>query len=133
LPAWYVLSHILNDVSFIIISKCGYFIIQWFLGPVLLSNRSTLMGCAENFRPWSFSTCGKDSDNLLLLFNIVLSFVFNDPVKTFHPGEEDGLEAFECLIFPDCCHDLQPSETANCSSCASTFQKPEVTGFSSSE
>jgi hypothetical protein len=79
--------------------------------------------CVKIPTPCLISPCGKDSDNLLLLFNIVLSLVLNDPTKAFHPIEEDGLEVFECLVFPDGCHGLQLSETASPSSCASTFHR----------
>jgi hypothetical protein len=49
--------------------------------------------------------------------------MLNDPIKTFHPIEENELEVSECQIFSDRCHGLQPSETAGLLSCASTVQR----------
>jgi hypothetical protein len=80
----------------------------------------------KSYDRWSFSRCGKDLNDLLLLSSIVLSFMFNDPIKAFHLVKEDGLEIFKCQVFPDHCHSLQPSETTGPLFCVSIFQEPEV-------
>jgi hypothetical protein len=64
--------------------------------------------------------CGKDSDDLLISVNIVVSFVLNDPFKTVNLTEEDRQNVFECRVFLDICHGLQPSETIRPLSCART-------------
>jgi hypothetical protein len=38
----------------------------------------------------------KDSDDLSIPINVVFSPMLNDPLKTFNPIEEDGLQVFQC-------------------------------------
>jgi hypothetical protein len=66
---------------------------------------------------------GKDSDDLLISVNIIVSLVLNGLFKMFNPIEEDRLNVFECRIFPDLCHGFQPSETIRPLSCARTFRR----------
>jgi hypothetical protein len=41
----------------------------------------------------------------------------------FNPTEEDRLDIFECLVFPNLYHDRQPYEMAYPLSCAQIFQR----------
>jgi hypothetical protein len=54
--------------------------------------------------------CDKNSDDLLMSNNIVVSLMLNNLCKTFNQIKEDRLDVFECRIFPDLCYGLQPSE-----------------------
>jgi hypothetical protein len=56
---------------------------------------------------------GKDSDDLLIPVNIVVSLVFSDPFKTFHPIEEDRPNVRECRVSLDLCHSLEEPEVAD--------------------
>jgi hypothetical protein len=65
--------------------------------------------------------CVKNANDLLMSVNIIVSLVLNDLFEMFNPIEEDRLDVFECRVFPDLCHDLQPSETICPLSCTRTF------------
>jgi hypothetical protein len=80
-------------------------------------------GGKKSWAPPAILSCGKDLDDLLISINIVVSFTLNDPFKIFNPIEEDRLDVFECRVFPDLCHCLQPSETIRHLSCTRTFRR----------
>jgi hypothetical protein len=65
----------------------------------------------------------KDSDHLLMSFNIIVFLVLIGPFKTFNPIKEDRLDVFECRIFPDLCQSLQPSKRIRPLSYARTFRR----------
>jgi hypothetical protein len=55
----------------------------------------------------------------------MLSFMLNDGFKTFNPIEEDGLDVFECLVWPGRCPGLQSSDTVRPFSYARPFERAE--------
>jgi hypothetical protein len=68
-------------------------------------------------------SCGKDSDDLLMSINIVVSLAFNHLFKTFNLITEDRLYVFECQVFPDLCYGLRSSETIRPLYCARIFRR----------
>jgi hypothetical protein len=81
------------------------------------------IGCAKGCRSHFISPCDKDSDDLLMLINVIFSTMLSDLFKISNPIEEDGLGVFECLVFPDLCHSLQPSKMACPLFYAQAFQR----------
>jgi hypothetical protein len=81
------------------------------------------IGCAKGCLSQLISPYDKDSDDLLMLINVIFSTMLSDLFKISNPIEEDSLDVFECLVFPDRCYSLQPSETACPLSYAQIFQR----------